>query len=101
MSSPAPQPLTVPTMLRGTVVTNRRRCGKPTCRCATSEDLHETIVLSYSDGGRTRFLSLPDSEVAAVRAAAERYRRAQAKLKTQANAGLAELVAQLSHRGRR
>ncbi|MHB8344729.1 MAG: DUF6788 family protein, partial [Ferrimicrobium sp.] len=25
----------VPEMLRGTVVNNSRRCGKPNCRCAT------------------------------------------------------------------
>jgi len=96
--SPDLPPPPLPTFLRGSVVTNRRRCGKPTCRCATSEDLHETIVLSYSDGGRTHFLSLPKSEVAAVRVAAERYRRAKAKLEAQANAGLAQLVDHLARR---
>lgn len=53
---------------------------------------------SYSDGGRTHFLSLPKSEVAAVRVAAERYRRAKAKLEAQANAGLAQLVDHLARR---
>src|SRR5659263_538238 len=69
-----------PRMVRGSVVTHRRRCGKPNCRCATGEELHESTVLSYSEAGRTRFVMLPAGEVAAVRAAVERYRAAQAKL---------------------
>ena len=43
-------------MIRGSVVTHRRRCGKPNCRCADGEALHESTVLSYSEGGRTRFV---------------------------------------------
>ena len=96
---PDKQPL--PRMLRGSVVVNRRRCGKPNCRCATGETVHQTTVLSYSDAGHTRFLSLPPTEVAAVRAATERYRQARLKLEAQANAGLAELVARLGDRARR
>src|SRR5450759_2186665 len=56
-------------MVRGSVVTHRRRCGKPNCRCATGEELHESTVLSHSEAGRTRFVMLPAGEVAAVRAA--------------------------------
>lgn len=82
-------------LVRGSVVTHRRRCGKPTCRCADGVNLHESTVLSYSEDGRTRFLMLPDDQVAAVRAATDRYRAQKAGLEEQANAGLAELVAQL------
>jgi hypothetical protein len=85
-----------PRMVRGSVVTHRRRCGKPTCRCADGEQLHESTVLSYSERGRTRFVMLPPSEVAGVRAAVERYRAAQAKLETQGEAGRAALIGQLS-----
>ncbi len=81
-----------PRMVRGSVVTHRRRCGKPTCRCADGEQLHSSTVLSYSEQGRTRFLMLPPAEVAAVRAATERYRTAQAKLETQGDAGRAALI---------
>jgi len=88
-------------MLRGSVVTNRRRCGKPTCHCATGDSWHETTVLSYAEAGRTHFLSLPETEVAVVRAATERYHQLRAKLDAQAGAGLAELVALLGQRGRR
>jgi hypothetical protein len=73
-------------------VVNRRRCGKPTCRCAGGTALHETTVLSYSEAGRTKFLALRPDQVSQARAAVGRYRAAQARLEDQANAGLAELV---------
>lgn len=80
-------------MIRGSVVVHRRRCGKPTCRCAGGDALHESTVLSYSERGRTRFVMLPAGQVAAVRAAVERYRAAQAKLEAQGEAGRAALLA--------
>jgi len=82
-------------VVRGSVVVHRRRCGKANCRCASGEALHEATVLSYSEGGRTRFLMLPQPEVAAVRAAVERYRAEKAKLEAKGDAGLAALVARL------
>lgn len=89
-------------MVRGSVVTHRRRCGKPTCRCAGGQQLHESTVLSYSERGRTRFVMLPPGHVAAVRAAVERYRAAQAKLDAQAEAGRAALIEQINtDRGQR
>lgn len=79
---------------------HRRRCGKANCRCASGEMLHESVVLSFSEGGRTKFLMLPAAEVEAVRAATERFRAAKALLEEQANAGLAELVAILGRPSR-
>lgn len=83
----------VPRMIRGSVVVQRRRCGKPNCRCADGEQLHEATVLSYSERGRNRTVMLSPAEVNAVTAAVERYRAAQARLEVQANAGLAALLA--------
>jgi Family of unknown function (DUF6788) len=85
----------VPNMLRGSVVTHRRRCGKPNCRCADGEVLHERVVLSYSEASRTRFVTLPEETIEPVRRARERYRRARARLEREANAGLAVLVSRL------
>lgn len=85
-------------MVRGTVITHRRRCGKANCRCATGEALHESVVLSYSEGNRTKFLMLRPAEVEPVREATERFRNAKARLEAQANAGLAELAARLGRR---
>ena len=39
----------IPRMIRGSVVVQRRRCGKANCRCADGESLHEATVLSYSE----------------------------------------------------
>jgi hypothetical protein len=86
----------VPKVVRGSVVVHRRRCGKPNCRCAEGVELHESTVLSYSEGGRTKFVMLPAEEVAAVRAAVERYRAAKSRVEEQGSAGLADLIARLS-----
>lgn len=89
---------TVPKMLRGTVVTHRRRCGKPNCRCASGEELHEQVILTYSKQSRARSVTLPGELIGPVTAATARYRRARQKLEAEANAGLETLVAQLGRR---
>lgn len=59
------------------------------------EQLHERVVLSYSEASRTRFLALPEELIEPVRRATGRYRRARARLEEEANAGLAELARSL------
>lgn len=81
--------------MRGSVVIHRRRCGKPNCRCAEGEVLHERVVFSYSEASRTRFLTLPEEIIDAVRLATARYRNKRACLEAEGNAGLAELVSSL------
>ena len=83
-----------PLMLRGRLTTFRRRCGKPACRCATGEP-HESPALTYTDGGRTKTLTLSRAEVAEVKAALVRYEQARAKLERAAEEGIVAL------RGRR
>lgn len=51
----------------GTVVTHRRRCGKPNCRCAAGEMLHPQVVLSYSLASRARSVTLPAELIEPVR----------------------------------
>lgn len=82
-------------MLRGTVVTHRRRCGKPSCRCASGEALHEQVLLSYSLKSRARSVTLPEELIEPVRQATERYRQARRRLEQQGNAGLDLLVRRL------
>jgi hypothetical protein len=86
----------MPETIRGTVITQRRRCGKTNCRCTTEGALHESVVLSYSEHSRTHVVMLPEDEVEAVRAATDRYRAAKKRLEEEANAGLSELVRRLS-----
>lgn len=82
-----------PRKIRGSVVIQRRRCGKPSCRCSDGKQLHESTVLSYSEGGRNRTVMLAPDDVAKVRAAVERYRAAQADLEAEGNTGLSALLA--------
>lgn len=79
-----------PLVLRGTLTTFRRRCGKPACRCATG-DPHESPALTFTEGGRTKTMTLQPSEVDEVAAAIARYEAKKAELEAQAEAGLARL----------
>ena len=75
-------------VLRGTLATFRRRCGKASCRCATGEP-HESPALTYTQGGRSRTVTLRAGEVGEVRAGLARYERARAELEQAAEEGLA------------
>ncbi len=79
-----------PLVLRGTLTTFRRRCGKLNCRCAAGEP-HESPALTYSEGGRTKTITLSGAEVAEVAAALARFEQAKAELDQAANAGIAVL----------
>ena len=86
----------LPRMLRGSLVTLRRRCGKPGCHCAQGQQRHEAPALSYSDHSRTRVVMLAESDVEAVTAALERYRAAKSELEEQATTGLAALTERIA-----
>ena len=71
-------------VVKGTVYALRRRCGKATCHCAAGAP-HQTWVLSWSEGGRTRLRSVPAGRLGALRQqtrAYQRLRRARARLGT-------------------
>lgn len=90
-----PQPL----MVRGTLFTLRRRCGKPNCHCAT-ESGHESPALAYPEAGRTKTMTLSAADVDEVRAALERYNAARSELDAGADAGVALLRERLAQRRR-
>ncbi len=74
--------LTRDPLVKGSVYTLHRRCGKPTCGCVRGAR-HGTLVLSWSEGGRTRLLPLPPGRQGELRAGVRRYqrvRRARARL---------------------
>lgn len=96
MTPKPPKTIQVPQLLRGSLVTLRRRCGKPSCRCADGDQRHEAPALSYSDRGRTKVVMLAETDVDAVAAALDRYRTTKAALEEQANTGLAALTEQVA-----
>jgi len=61
-------------LVRGTVYELRRKCGKPTCRCATEGNLHPALVISWNENGRQHLRSLKKTEVAELRRRTSRYR---------------------------
>ena len=70
-----------PELLRGSLVSFKRRCGKASCRCAEGEP-HESPALTYTEGGRTKTLTLSQSDLPAVAAALARYEAARAERRT-------------------
>jgi hypothetical protein len=86
-----------PVMLRGTLTTFRRRCGKPSCRCASGEP-HEGPALMYRAAGRTKIVTLSEAETAEVAAALDRYEQARAELEAAADAGITALRARHARR---
>ena len=77
----------VPTILRGSLITLRRKCGSHACRCLKG-NLHETPVLSYSLKGATKMLALRSQDVPKVAAALKRHQHALQTLDQQALAGI-------------
>jgi len=50
------------TLMKGNVYEMSRKCGKPNCAC-TRGIMHRSMVLSWSERGRTRLYSLPPERV--------------------------------------
>ncbi len=58
---------------KGTLVTVRRKCGKPNCRCATGQR-HTAKYLSVKEQGKTRMIYVPQAAETKVAKQAQRYR---------------------------
>jgi hypothetical protein len=65
-------------VIKGTVYELKRRCGKPGCK-----ELHTRMVVSASEGGKTRLQVIPKGFLVEVEAKVRRYqelRRVRARL---------------------
>src|ERR1700690_1290935 len=62
--------------LRGTLSERSGKCGKPTCHCAKGE-LHESLYLVQSHGGKPRPICVPQDWQPRIRQAVEDYQRIQ------------------------
>jgi hypothetical protein len=63
-------------MLRGTLLSRKRVCGKASCRC-TKGHLHEGLYLVIREGGRTRQLYVPKDWEPTVRRWVGDYQQAK------------------------
>lgn len=61
-------------LIKGTLYTLRRKCSKPSCRCARGER-HESVVLTASIAGKTRLWTIPEERIEEIREKTEQYRR--------------------------
>lgn len=69
-------------LIKGNVYEMARKCGKPNCVCTRGE-LHRSMVLSWSEEGKTRLFSIPPERLAEIREKSEeylRFRRARARI---------------------
>jgi hypothetical protein len=69
-------------VMKGTVYELKRKCGKPGCKCAQGE-LHARMVVSASEGGKTRLRAIPRGFLVDTQQRVRRYqelRRARARV---------------------
>lgn len=69
-------------IVKGTVYELKRKCGKPGCKCAQGE-LHARMVISASEGGKTRLRAIPRGFLVDTQQRVKRYqelRRARARV---------------------
>lgn len=87
-------------LYRGSLVTLRRSCGKPNCRCRDGKP-HETPALSYSVKGRTHMLTLRDEDTPRVKEGLARYRKERAALEAKVLKGVQRLRRKIQSRKKR
>jgi hypothetical protein len=69
-------------MIKGNVYELARKCGKPTCACTRGE-LHRSMVLTWSQGGKAKLFSIPSERLSEFQQKSGEYlkfRRARARV---------------------
>ena len=64
-------------LIKGSLVLNRRRCGKPGCRCAGGE-LHESFAFTYKQAGKSVMVHIPEALEPEARQAQKDYHKLKA-----------------------
>ena len=86
-------------LLRGSLITLRRRCGKSGCRCAGKDgELHESPALSCTIGGKSHLMTLVAADVVVVEQALQNYHQEQQRLEEACVEGVAWLRARVDAR---
>jgi len=65
----------VPNLMRGTLYEPQRKCGRPSCTCATGGPRHATLRLNVTLDGRTRTRFVRQAERAHVQELVAAYQR--------------------------
>jgi hypothetical protein len=86
-------------LLRGSLITMRRRCGKPNCRCAGKDGvLHESPALSCTIGGKSHLMTLAAADIALVEKLLQNYQHEQDRLEQACADGVAWMRARVDAR---
>lgn len=64
-------------LIRGSLATRERTCGKPGCRCIKKGEKHLSLYLVVSDGGKYRQIYVPRSFEKIVRNWVENHSKAR------------------------
>ena len=46
--------------IQGSLSLTKKKCGNPKCRCATEGPLHETALLTWKEGKKTKTIYVPN-----------------------------------------
>jgi len=64
-------------VIRGSIVTMKRLCGKAGCRCQKGSK-HSSLYISQRHAGKTRMIYIPKNSEAGVRRLIDNYRKLKA-----------------------
>lgn len=79
--------------LEGSLTLTTKRCGRPTCRCASAGPLHETALLTWKEQQKTCTLYIPIALRKEVAAWVAECQRLKALIHTMSAAQRAFLIA--------
>lgn len=92
--------MTIPShFLRGSLITLKRKCGSPGCRCAGENGIpHESPAFSCTISGKSHIITLQPDEVLLVSDALARYALEKNRLEHACEKGVAWIRAKVDAR---
>ena len=86
-------------LVKGSLIRNRRRCGKPGCRCQEGEQ-HESFAFTYKKLGKSVLIHVPEHLEAEARTAQHDYRKLKTLVKDLSAVNV-ELLKEKAHRSKK
>jgi len=85
-------------LIKGSLIVNRRRCGRQRCRCCDGE-LHESLAFTYKRAGKSVLVHIPEHLQAEAKQAQNDYRKVK-RLVEQLSEVNIELLKHKAQRGK-
>ncbi len=87
-------------MLPGSFVKRRRKCGKPTCRCADGKQLHAGFQISVLVEGQVKAFHIPAALAEEARRKVEMHKRFQEVVATICRINLRRFLERKGEKGK-